>query len=73
MSSIDIKLDRKEALVLFEWLATIADKDLPVFSHEAERFVIWGIEAQLEKAMVEAFHPDYLKMLDDARRSIANQ
>ena len=56
-----------EALVLFEWLAGLEAAKVTI--GEAERRVLWRIEAVLEKSLVEAFAKDYAALVEQARRS----
>jgi hypothetical protein len=69
---VTIQLTADEALVLFEWLATKDNAELLPFDHEAEQFVLWHIEAQLEKTLVTPFEPDYIEQLAAARDRIAH-
>ena len=47
-----IELTNQEALVLFEWLCQNSEKD-ELFAHEAEQYVLWRMEAQLDKALLD--------------------
>ena len=68
---VTIQLTADEALVLFEWLAANdSAQGLPI-AHEAEQVVLWGIECQLEKALVAPLQPDYGEQLAAARERIA--
>ena len=60
-----IELSHDEALVLFEWLARV-DGSLPVVD-SSEQDVLWRIEAQLEKKLVEPLAADYKDAVDAAR------
>jgi hypothetical protein len=67
---ITLKLTKAEALVLFEWLArTAAAEALPI-EDPSEQQVLWRVEGQLEKVLVEPLRPDYLKLVADARRQV---
>jgi hypothetical protein len=64
---VTLHLTHDQALVLFEWLWGKSDnKSIPI-AHEAERSVLWDIEAQLEKILVEPFQPNYASLVDAAR------
>lgn len=63
-----LELSHDEALVLFEWLAR-NDGTLPI-SDAAEQDVLWRLEAQLEKTLVEPLTPDYTDSVRAARARI---
>lgn len=68
--TIQLSLSRSEALVLFEWLASIESKGVQSTIDEAEQVVLWGVESQLEKALHEILSPDYDKLLASAKRHV---
>lgn len=68
--SVNIRLTRAEALVLFEWLARLdASKNLPV-EDSSEELVLWRIEGQLESTLVEPLGPDYKEAVEAARKEV---
>ena len=70
-TSITLKLNRDQALVLFEWLATAEENDQLGFHHPAEERVVWQLQGQLEKVLAEPFCPEYAELLKKARTAIA--
>jgi hypothetical protein len=67
---VTLELTKAEALVFFEWLARIdASGALPV-EDDAERKVLWELEAQLEKLLTEPLAPDYKQRLAAAREEV---
>jgi hypothetical protein len=60
-----------QALGLFEWIKRENDggPELPT-QHHAEMSVLWTIEAQLEKTLVEPFSPDYVALIAAARERL---
>jgi len=55
-----IKLSKDEALVLFEFISRFNQLDQSeIFQDQTEQKLMWLIEAQLEKILVEPFKPDY--------------
>ena len=63
MEKISIELTKDETLVLFEFLARFNETEHPdIFEDQAEQKVLWIIEGQLEKQLVEPFRPDYKKI-----------
>ncbi len=71
--NVDISLTKDEALVVFEMLARFCDDDDGKFSlrHNAEFVAFMRISAQLDKALVEPFQPDYRELLVAARERVA--
>jgi len=67
---IALTLTSAEALVLFEWLSCANEQPTLSFADPAEQQVLWGIEAQLEKTLVEPFKPNYCDLVEAARREV---
>ena len=65
-----ISLTADQALVLFEWLTREDGKGALPTEHQAEQNVLWEIEAQLEKSLVEPLRPDYEALLVAARERL---
>ena len=69
-----IKLNKDEALVLFEFLSRINDNELKeIFEDQAEQKILWILEGQLEKQLVEPFKPDYKDKIKDAINKIRDE
>jgi hypothetical protein len=64
-----VQLTDDEALVLFEWLARHDEENVLVADPVEER-VLWAIQGQLEKQLVEPFEEDYLERVGAARARI---
>lgn len=72
--AIIIKLDKDEALVLFDFLSRVNNKDLKeIFEDQAELKTLWILEGQLEKQLVEPFKPGYTDIIRDARNRIRDE
>ena len=70
--NINITLSRDEALVLFEFFSRFCDDDVDfTLRHNAEYLAFMRMSAQLDKALVEPFQPQYLELLRAARDRIA--
>jgi hypothetical protein len=69
---VTLTLTKAEALVLFEWLARVDEAALE-FAHPAEQTVLWELEGQLEKTLVEPFSPEYDKLLAEARKQVGDE
>jgi len=68
---LNIKLSKDEALILFDFLSRFSEKEIEgVFQDQSEQKVLWIIEGQLEKVLVEPFMPDYSEIILKARDKI---
>ncbi len=65
---VTIELTGDEALVLFEWLAKLDEAKL--VEGEAEKRVLAGVEAALERVLVEPFEKNYGELVEQARQRI---
>lgn len=69
-----IKLDKDEALVLFEFLSRLNNKEIKeIFEDQAEQKTLWILEGQLEKQLVEPFKPEYKDIIKEARNKIRDK
>ena len=69
--TINLTVTKEEALVLFDFLARFNQTEHPdIFDHQAEQVTLWGLEALLEKQLVEPFRPDYKDIIHAARKKI---
>lgn len=64
-----IDLTEAEAMVLSDWLHRNSKKDL-FYDDQAEQYVLWSIEAQLEKHLDDIFSNDYTERLARAREDV---
>ena len=71
MEQIIINLSRDEALVLFEFFARFDESDDFALRHKAEYLAFSRVSAQLDKALVEPFQPNYTELLRSARERVA--
>ncbi|NNJ25414.1 hypothetical protein [Alienimonas chondri] len=67
---MNISLSDAQALVLFEWLTEQEEKGNFSFDHEAERAVVWEIQAQFKNTLPELFRSDYKALLEEARAKV---
>lgn len=67
--SVELRVTVAEALVLFEWLASVNEKESLVVD-EAERRVLWDLESQLETKLVEPFLPEYAQLVEAAKKTV---
>ena len=66
---MNIELSREAAIVLSELLYRISEKD-EYYEDISEQYVLWTIEAQLDKALDEPFRSDYRDILEKSRKYI---
>lgn len=64
-----IKLSKDEILILFDVLHRVSTNE-EIFPDIAERQVLWAVEAQLDKALVEPFMPNYIELVNEAKSRI---
>ena len=67
-----LELNADQALVLFDWLARLDERDSLPCEHEAERQVLWVVQGQLEKALTEPFQSNYKELTEQARSRVMN-
>ena len=66
-----ITLNKDQALVLFEFVARFNETNHKVlFEDQAEQKMMWLIQRQLEKVLVEPFMPNYKDIVKEARNKI---
>jgi hypothetical protein len=71
---INIKLTKDEALVLFEFISRFNETEhKELFQDQSEQKMMWLIEGQLQKILVEPFRPDYKEIIDNARNNIRDE
>ncbi|MDK4704882.1 hypothetical protein PH562_21700 [Rhizobium sp. CNPSo 4062] len=77
--AVEIRLDAKEAVVLFELLSRWSDPkathtpDKLCFESPAECVVLDGLLGDLEKQLTAPFKPEYKRILADARNFLARR
>jgi hypothetical protein len=69
-SLVTLSLTNDEALVLFEWLSREDGRSALPIEHPAEQKVLWRLEAQLERTLVEPFQADYSASVSAARERV---
>lgn len=67
-NKITLEMSNSEALVLIDWLSRFNENDNDnFFEDQAERRILWDMEAELEKIESLIFNDKYLEMLSKAR------
>lgn len=56
-------------MVLFEWIYKNGQKT-EYFDDIAEQYVLWSIECQLEKKLVEPIMENYSEIMEQARETV---
>jgi hypothetical protein len=69
-ATVNLTLSRAEALVLFEWLASLESKNVKHVIDEAEQAVLWDIEALLECMLSEILSPDDKQLVLSAKQQV---
>jgi hypothetical protein len=71
---ITIRFSKEQALVLFEFLSRFNDTEhKEIFQDQSEQKVLWLIEGQLEKTLVEPFMPNYQEIVKEARNKMRDE
>lgn len=65
-----VSLSENEALLLFELLSRLDEKELVPIEHPSEQHVLWNIEAQLEKQLPMLFAANYKQLVEEARNEV---
>ena len=66
---MSIELSHDELLVLYDLLHRLGE----IFEDPSEQEVLWHIQTQLEKELVEPFQADYQAIIEEARRAVTEQ
>ena len=69
---MSIELSHDELLVLYDLLHRREDVE-EIFEDPSEQEVLWHIQTQLEKELVEPFQADYQAIIEEARRAVTEQ
>jgi len=73
-NKVNIEITKDEALVLFEFLSRLNEKEqIDLFDDQAEQKVLWIIEGILQKELVEPLKPDYKEIIQQARDRIRDK
>ena len=67
---VTIELTDNEALVLYDWLARLHQRDETYVADQAEERVLFDLEALLEKALTAPLQADYAKQVVQARACV---
>ena len=70
---VKIELAKDEAIVLFEWLYKQSNADSPISIDPVEQFALDRLFGKFEKGLAEPFKPDYINILNDARKHLSEQ
>jgi len=73
MSQIEIKVSKDEAIILFEVLTRFSEENNLQIEDEVETKVLWSLQAELEKVLVEPFQENYIEKLNNARNNVRNK
>jgi hypothetical protein len=65
-----LELTDDQALVFFEWIGRLDERDAFPVEDPAEEHVLWCLHGQLEKALSEPFRADYRQLVKQARARV---
>ncbi len=68
--NVQIDLSKDEALVLFELLQRYSKNNALVVEDQSEQRVLWNLECELEKILLDPFRDDYAQRVADARNAV---
>jgi hypothetical protein len=72
--NLNLTLKKDESLVLFEFLTRFNETEhKDIFEDDAEQQILWTIEGQLEKQLVEPFLPNYKSLIEKARGNMRKE
>lgn len=72
MSEYSVAITEDEALVLFEFFHRFEETEKLELAHSSEYVALMKVAGQLDKTTSAMFSPEYVTLLEDARRRIAN-
>jgi hypothetical protein len=68
--NITITLNKKEALLLFDFLSRFNERtNTQDYEYKSDQTVLWNLEAILEAHLSEVFQPNYIEIIDKARKA----
>ena len=65
-----IEIHKDETLVLYDFLYRANQNESIVFEDQAEQRVLWNLEAELERQLVEPAFPNYTELVKEARNRV---
>ncbi len=71
--SVKIELTSDAALVLYDWLTRLNQREETDFVDQSEERVLFDLEAMLEKVLVAPLHSDYAALLAQARSHVRDE
>jgi hypothetical protein len=69
---IQLVLTEDEALVLFEWLASLDETAAELHADAAQQYVLCRLEGLLESTLPQLFAPNYADLIIDAKERLRN-
>ena len=66
---IDSLVERKDSMTAVSYTHLVEE----IFEDPSEQEVLWHIQTQLDKELVEPFHADYQAIIEEARRAVTEQ
>jgi hypothetical protein len=77
-ATIQLNLNRDEAIVLFDFLQREIDRRngtglKPLVNHESELWALNGLNSLLERELAEPFRKDYPSLLSQAQKTLVER
>jgi hypothetical protein len=70
---INIELSKDEGHVLFEFLSRFSNNEELRIVDQSEERVLWNVQAELEKLLIDPFQADYQDLLLGARERVRDR
>jgi len=68
--NVQITVPKEQAIVLFEFLSRFGDTRGLAIEHQSEERVLWDLQAQLERLLLEPLDPAYPEIVRQAREAV---
>ena len=70
---VKLSLTKEEAIVLLEFLSRFSNEEKLAIEDKAEERVLWNLQCNLEKVLVEPFQENYSEKLSEARNNLLDK
>lgn len=70
---VKLSLTKNEAIVFFEFLSRFSHEEKLVIEDQAEERVLWNLQCDLEKVLVEPSQENYIEKLSEARDNLRDK
>ena len=67
---VKLSLTKDEAIVFFEFTSRFSSENKLSIEDKSEERVLWNIQSDLEKVLIESFQENYTEILLEARNNV---